>query len=333
MSVTERKLDVVYDDPQNPTVGDLHGYGRGWYVVSWSDELSAGDVKPLHYFGRELVLFRTQSGKPVVLDAHCPHLGAHLGYGGRVEGEIIACPFHAWEFGEAGVCTRVPYSDKIPPRARLKSWTVDERNGLIFVWYSRQGEAPGYEIPLLGQCEDPDWSGWSHNIKTIATHGREIVENVADKAHFMPVHGTQIDRFENRFEGHQAEQQIWGTAYPRGGGKDNFHSVTTYFGPAYQTSIMDGLMPSILLNCHTPIDGGQLHLRFGVMLKKQDSDDKTRAFADGYIRNLEVGFGEDVKIWENKRWRDRPLLSGTDGPIVRLRRWYAQFYEDPAPEQ
>ena len=34
----------------------------GWFVVALSNELSVTEVKPLHYFDRDLVLFRTQSG-------------------------------------------------------------------------------------------------------------------------------------------------------------------------------------------------------------------------------------------------------------------------------
>lgn len=33
----------------------------GWFFVSYSDELAAiGNVKPVHYFGRDQVLFRTE---------------------------------------------------------------------------------------------------------------------------------------------------------------------------------------------------------------------------------------------------------------------------------
>ena len=70
----------------------------GWFFVAYSDELAVGDVKPLHYFGRDLVLFRNESGQAGLLDAYCPHLGAHLGYGGEVQGDSIRCPFHAWAF-------------------------------------------------------------------------------------------------------------------------------------------------------------------------------------------------------------------------------------------
>ena len=67
---------------------------RGWFAVAHSDEIAKGEVQKAHYFGQDLVVFRTESGKAGVFDAYCPHLGAHLGVGGKVEGEtqISVCP-------------------------------------------------------------------------------------------------------------------------------------------------------------------------------------------------------------------------------------------------
>ena len=55
----------------------------GWFHVLYSDELAVGQAKPLEYFSQELVAFRTESGQAKVVDAYCPHMGAHLGYGIR----------------------------------------------------------------------------------------------------------------------------------------------------------------------------------------------------------------------------------------------------------
>ncbi len=59
----------------------------GWFFVHYSDELKTGDVKSLHYFGEDLVLFRNEQGEVGLTEAYCPHLGAHLG-DGEVVGEI-----------------------------------------------------------------------------------------------------------------------------------------------------------------------------------------------------------------------------------------------------
>ena len=81
---------------------DIPPFPNGWFQVAFSDELSTGDVLPLQYFGRHLVLFRGEDGGARALDAFCPHLGAHLGYGGKVEDNCIRCPFHAWRWNGSG---------------------------------------------------------------------------------------------------------------------------------------------------------------------------------------------------------------------------------------
>lgn len=311
------------------------GYPKGWFCVGMSREVqSGGEPLGMTYFGRRLVMYRGQeSGRVVVLDAHCPHLGADLSVGGKIQGDTITCPFHAWRFGADGQCVEVPYAKRIPPRnACVGSWQVQERNGMIFLWHDPSGGAPYFEIPVIAEYGAEGWTDWTNNLLTIKTHPREIVENVADKGHFPKVHGTHVDTFENEFTEHRAIQRTSGVAYPRGGGKDVFKLVATYHGPAYQLTEMESFMPNKLFNAHTPIDEHSLHLRFGVMLKVSGNEAKVKAFSDGYINNLQVGFAEDIAIWENKCWRDKPLLCDGDGPIGALRKWYSQFYDTPRPE-
>jgi 3-ketosteroid 9alpha-monooxygenase subunit A len=305
-------------------VRELTGYATGWFVVAVTDELPAGQVLPLRYFGRRLVAFRGDAGDVHVLDAHCPHLGADLGVGGTVVGDTIRCPFHAWRFGGDGRCVEIPYlreGAKVPARACVKPWTVRERNGFVFVWHDRHARPPTYEIPVIEAYGSPEWTPWTHKLMTIRTHPREIIENVADAGHFPAVHGTHLEEFDNEFVDHIAIQRSAGVAYPRGGGSDRFRLTATYYGPAYQVTVMDSFVKNTLINAHTPIDEDSLHLRFGVMLER-----KMAKYAPAYIDNLQLGFGEDVQIWENKLWRDRPMLCDGDGQIGALRRWYRQFY-------
>ncbi|MHB8671400.1 MAG: Rieske 2Fe-2S domain-containing protein, partial [Acidimicrobiales bacterium] len=68
----------------------------GWFHVAYPDEIPPGQVLPLRYFARDLVIWRDSGGAPHLMDAFCPHLGAHLGHGGTVDGAELVCPFHAW---------------------------------------------------------------------------------------------------------------------------------------------------------------------------------------------------------------------------------------------
>ena len=129
----------------------------GWYVVDYSDDLKPGDVKPVRYFAQDQVLFRTKSGEVTMLDAYCPHLGAHLGHGGLVKDECIECPFHAWQWGADGKIDNIPYAKKIPPKAKetqIFKYPTVEKNNLIYAWYHPNGNNPHYEVESYQEKHD-----------------------------------------------------------------------------------------------------------------------------------------------------------------------------------
>lgn len=110
----------------------------------------------MRYFGRDLVVFRGADGRARVLDAICPHLGAHLGVNSRVEGDTVVCPFHAWRFDGKGMCVQIPGVERIPPGARVQAWPTVEVNGAIFAWYHDQRTPPAFEIPLLPMADSDE---------------------------------------------------------------------------------------------------------------------------------------------------------------------------------
>ena len=174
----------------------------GWFQVAYSEDLDVGAV-PLHYFGQHLVLFRGEDQKLGLLDAYCPHLGAHLGHGGRVEGNSVVCPFHAWKFDCTGACTDVPYATRQPKRADTRAWHVVERSGLVLAWYHPDGEAPHWDPPEAPEYGHPEWTDYTRKDWIIRTHNQEMAENAVDSAHFHYLHGTQnIPPTEAEREGH-----------------------------------------------------------------------------------------------------------------------------------
>ena len=302
------------------------GYATGWYMVGWSAELSVGQVAVLQAFGQHMVLFRTESAAAVLLDAYCPHLGAHLGHGGTVAGEQIVCPFHAWRFDATGTCTAIPYASRIPKQARVRPWTVVEHSGMILAWYSPTKAAPDYTVPDIPELGDPAWTALQLSEITVATTPREVVENVADKAHFLPVHGQQIDNFEMIIDGPRATQRTVGRGSNLRGEPIPVHTVATYHGPAVQITRLGWAYDMVLINTHVPIDADTLVLRFGVALKVGAGRSIDPRILDAHVAAARDGYFQDVAIWEHKRWRNQPVLVAGDGPIGRLREWYRAFF-------
>jgi nitrite reductase/ring-hydroxylating ferredoxin subunit len=299
---------------------------RGWYQVAYADDLAPGEILRLHYFDRELVAFRTESGRLVVLDAHCPHLGAHLGHGGRVEGERIRCPFHGWCFDVDGECREIPYARRVPPNARTRSWPSVERNGMVMVWYDPDGADPLWEVPELEEYAAPGWTSyWRHRME-VRTCNQEILENVADRAHFHFVHGlvevpdTIVEMQGTRLHARQVAR------FPTPRGPVDGSIVSNYEGLGFGTARFTGICEALLVLATTPIHAERLDVRFSLTVDGATGASPERGVGRAIIADIIQQFVEDTPIWENKRFREKPLFCDGDGPIAHYRRWAAQFY-------
>jgi nitrite reductase/ring-hydroxylating ferredoxin subunit len=305
-------------------------YPTGWFCVAYSHEIEAGQAKPLKYFGQDLVIFRTESGEAKLLDAFCPHLGAHLGHGGVVEGEDIKCPFHAWKFNGEGKCTDVPYMKNVfPKKADIPKWTTTERNGMIMAWHHTECEAPAWEIPQLSECDSDEWTDFKYREWTIKTRNQEMAENAVDTAHFHYLHGTQnLPEAELEQKGHQLNvNSNTLTNSPMGPVEGAIQVEMHGFG--FTTTRFVGIVETLLVNSVTSIDNDYVHCRFAFMVKKMGGRSVTEGIGAAYIREIERQLEQDIPIWENKRHIKPPILCDGDGPIGKYRKWCKQLYSDP----
>ncbi len=306
---------------------------NGWFQVAYSDELAVGDVKPLRYFGKELVLARTEDGEARVFDAYCPHLGAHLGFGGKVEGDTIRCPFHAWRFDGAGRCVEVPYARRIPPKASIRAWPVREVNGGVMVWHDRGGADPGWEIPEVPELEDSGWTEPTRREWTVRSCTQELAENTVDQAHFRYLHGTNtVAETELEMQGHVLHVVSRSKVSTPRGEADGVIDIRTH-GFGFGTTRFSGVVDTLVVTTGTPIDDDHVHLRLRFSIRRLADADATRGVGKAFVGEIERQFGQDIPIWENKTHLSRPLLCDGDGPIAELRKWARQFYGPDAPTE
>ena len=313
-------------------------YARGWHCLGKSSDFTS-EPQSMLYFGKKLAVYRgDQDGELHVLDSYCPHMGADLSRG-KVTNDSLHCPFHDWSWGPDGRCNRIPYADKIPDRAVIGSYPTTEVNGLAFVWHDPEGNEP---IPeqYPSRIEDyysGEWTDWNLAKFTIHSNCRELVDNMADMAHFGPVHYSTVQNFRNVQDGHKFTQYMSGGHEILADAGDGFTSVATYEGPAYMTTTMTGSMEgnemvTHLLVTHVPVNTEQFDIRLGVMMKKIPgvSEAENQAMVDEYTNMSVESFVQDVDIWNNKIRVDNPLLCDGDGPLHMVRKWYSQFYMDVA---
>jgi len=305
-------------------------YPNGWFQIAYSEDVKPGGVAPLRYFGRDLVLFRTEAGKVHVLDAHCPHMGAHLGHGGVVKDDCIRCPFHAWKFDGAGQCVEVPYAPRVPPKARVRPWHLHEVNGLVMLWHHAAGAAPAWDIPALPEVGNPEWTPYELRRWKVRTHNQEMAENAVDSAHFHYVHGTvEMPKSTANVQGHVLHV-VSDTVMRTPMGKVRGQVESTSYGFGYSITRFGGIVDTLLIAGVTPIDDEFVDVRFAFSMKKLPDKDATSTVYGSFIGEIERQLGQDIPIWENKVYVNPPLVVEGDGPIGIFRRWTKQFYGEAA---
>ena len=196
----------------------------GWFMVGWSAEFPVGEVRPLHYFGEDLVAWRTEDGDLQVMDAHCPHLGAHIGHHGKVNGDCVQCPYHGWTYGTDGVNRSIPYEDRPNLTKRLGVWSVVEQYDCVFVWHEPHGGAPRWEMPDIFTSFpslDVDPSNYYRPYPELSVkyagepvHPQIPLENGPDSVHFQYVHSASVTPVLIDWE--MVEQEVhFRTGWPR----------------------------------------------------------------------------------------------------------------------
>jgi len=312
-------------------------FPSGWFAVGFSNEIHVGRVERRVFLGDEVVVYRTLSGQAVVMAAHCPHMGAHLGFGGRVVGERIRCPMHGFEFDSSGACVRTGYDTKPPPTCRAKAYPVHETHGAVFAWRDPQSREPWFDLP------DGDYDGWTalrtHCFSGLRSHPQETTENSIDIGHFAVVHEYENVSMNEPLRldgahlsvGYHFERRAMFRGGPRVSADIRIHVHGLGFSyvevnmPAYGLRTRNLVLP-------TPVDGDSIDLRIGLRMRGAGPMRwlpawfMDRALGPSAIRTYVNDVSQDYEIWANKRYVERPPLAEGDGPVPKYRRWAGQFY-------
>ena len=203
---------------------------EGWYPVCPSRKLKPGQATSVKITFQRILVYRTEGGDVVAMDAFCPHMGADLG-NGRVVGDRIECYFHQWQFGRDGnlASTRCAAS---PEGVRNESWPAEEKYGFIWV-YSAQ-EAP-YPVPVPSGLEGGEIESWHIASARLLAHHHVMIAGGVDLLHFATVHKLDVDfDLEATESAHKATWKLDGTvpnvgwrariAHKLIGGRVNYHA-------------------------------------------------------------------------------------------------------------
>jgi nitrite reductase/ring-hydroxylating ferredoxin subunit len=289
----------------------------GWFSVGYPEDFPRGEPKAIFYFDRHLVAWRDEAEVLHVQDAFCPHLGAHLGHGGTVDGCEIVCPFHGWKFDGEGTNTDIPYSERTNRKGTLLTYPVVERNGISFVWYHPDaGVEPLWDVPELAEFNGAaDWSAEIRTAHTVDAPWQEMAE---------------MESYETGFPGTQMRSsQKFPT--PRGVMEGRIDSEQV--GPGIAIVRFSGIVDTVSLAVTTPIRSDQCITRFNFRFKTMGDEQTTRNVGQAFVGEVDKQYLEDKPIWEHKAHLVRPALAAEDGPFMKFRKWAAQFYAEPISDE
>ncbi|MFE0062787.1 Rieske 2Fe-2S domain-containing protein [Streptomyces sp. NPDC059003] len=313
-------------------------YPLGWFHAGFSREWAPGTVLTRRFMGADVVVYRTRAGALRATRPYCPHLGAHLGAGGTVDGEYLVCPFHRFAFAPDGSCARTPYGR--PPKATLSLLAVRETYGIVWIWHSPDGTPPTWELPELPPVA---YARTFHTVEQ-AGHPQDMAENAIDYGHATELHGFDFaeERSEPKSNGplytlevrfgrrlpllppsQDASLQLLGLGaicglinIPRYGVQACQWMLATPTGP---WRMRYGLAANVTV---PPASGLPTPLRRLI----------EHTLSYGMNRWTRRDARADQFVFQHKAYLPHPKLNDGDGPIGAYRHWAHQFYPAPHPD-
>lgn len=323
------------------------GYPTGWYQIAWAGEVARGEIRPLHYFGQDLVLYHGKRGFHV-LDAHCLHMGAHLGYGGTVIGDSIVCPFHGWRWGADGKNQLVPLEKKATDRCRMRAWETVVANGIVWIWYDGVDRPPLFEGPvdLPGVAERQRYDVYPHCAKVwrgVKVKPQYIPENNVDVEHLHWIHKARgpIDTVRLEEDGYfmRIVNRItygYGKKSTRltPDGPIDVDVEAELWGLSFQYTFFPEPDRAVSIQAQTPVDEDHCDMFQTVLVYGEEGFDpasEPTESAAARVHEQMVQIERDIPIWEHMRYLKDAALSPQEVEAMEtVRRWAFRFYPEAA---
>jgi len=165
-----------------------------WYVAGFSDEVAGTRLLARRLLDRPLVFFRKPDGRVAALDDRCPHRFAPLSAGKLCEeGAALQCPYHGLRFDGNGRCVHNPHSKgSIPTAARVASYPVEDRHGLLWWWPGAPALANPDLIPDYSAIAGAHPDGSFRGYLPTRCHYELLVDNILDLTHADYLHAGTL---------------------------------------------------------------------------------------------------------------------------------------------
>ena len=307
-----------------------------WIFIGFSNKVKHGTKKPIRLMGRDLILWRTTSGKLSLLDAYCSHMGAHLD-AGTIRGELLECAFHKRCFDTEGKCQGKGKGNFSYPLTII--------NNLIFAWFG--AGQPAWQMPdfLHGFPHQPEskWKIFRNKTINLNFHPQDLLDNTVDPVHYKTFHNQCIsfkpaevlERTPFSFISKVTfleQPQLKKLGIPL-----ELELVTESYGPC--NLLVNGIVNvkqqtyyfKFIFYC-APVDNGNTNFTLITsVLAENKSPFMQRIF--GYLyahyafyKQFSEFFKESKTIWERKTFLSQINSTPSENIMSQYHEWYSQFY-------
>ena len=169
-----------------------------WWPVEFSSNVVDRPLS-LKALGQYFVLFRDSKGQVNCLSDLCVHRGGPLSEGWLTDDkDSLVCPYHGWEFGGDGQCTKIPAQPQrnIPTKARVDSYPVVEKYGYVWAFLGDLPEEERPPIPDIPELDDPQFKRVEGSYYWKVNYERAM-ENGMDGSHAAFVHGSRFGNIKD----------------------------------------------------------------------------------------------------------------------------------------
>lgn len=155
-------------------------YDKGWYCLAFEDEVPQGLSR--HDLASLRLMLLREGDRITAYPADCPHRGAHLACGGRLERDAIICPYHGYRIR----------LDGDGPLA-IRPLTTLQAGGSVYV---RLSDSMDNGWPETLARISADFNISPGITMHLSAPMEEVIENGFDQLHFDSVHRLNVSRFE-----------------------------------------------------------------------------------------------------------------------------------------
>lgn len=286
----------------------------GWFLLALEEELTE-ELTPLRLGNRSLIAVR-EGERIRVFDGACPHRGAHLGYGGKLDGGCVICPFHGKRIS-LGESTR---------RWSVGELRTERAGAALFVKLSDgPGDDRGFQQAIKQVAADLTVVGAV--IQPVAVPAEYVVENAFDAEHFRSVHLVPAVRGMRATLGEHGELVIEGefrTKAPPWEKERRLDFASRFVARAFSphlvvTELGGEQAPYTIITGAIPREKGSVgRVAIGV---RPDQADALPAL----IHGARYAFDQDRVVWDHLDVDAPQRLDAGDAPVIAFRQFCASF--------